>query len=176
MATAVIKQKTTELWEDTLSHSITSAEELPQIQGYSKSDINIVIKKYPMLINQYYFNVIKNNSGLLKQAIPDIKEISDLKGHLDPLNEENLSPVPGLTHKYPDRVLFLISSRCAMYCRFCNRKRKVGNPSMVTEESIEEGLKYIKATKAIKDVLLSGGDPLLLSDGNLENILSQINI
>ncbi|MGD9159293.1 MAG: hypothetical protein PVG39_12850, partial [Desulfobacteraceae bacterium] len=104
MEIAVIKQKTTELWEDILAKSITSAEELPHIQDYNNSDIDDVIKKYPMFINPYYFNIIKSNTGLLKQAIPDIREISDPRGHLDPLNEENLSPVPGLTHKYPDRV------------------------------------------------------------------------
>ena len=167
-------KKTTELWEDLLNQGIACADELTQISGYNRSDIDIVAGKYPMFINPYYFNVIKNNRSLLKQAIPDIREISDQRGYLDPLDEENLSPVPGLTHKYPDRVLFLISGRCAMYCRFCNRKRKVGNPSMATEESIEEGLKYIKATKAVKDVLLSGGDPLLLSDERLNYILSRL--
>ena len=166
--------KKTELWENILSQGILSAEGLPHIPGYSKEDIDIVIKKYPMFINPYYFNIIKNNMRLLKQAIPDIREITDKRGYPDPLNEEDLSPVPGLTHKYPDRVLFLVSGKCAMYCRFCNRKRKVGKPSMVTEESIKKGLEYIAGTKAIKDVLLSGGDPLLLSDERLDSILSKI--
>ena len=166
--------KTTELWEDILSRSIVTADELPQGSGYNRTDIAVVTKKYPMFINPYYFNVIRSNPGLLKQAVPDIRELTDPRGYLDPLNEEKFSPVPGLTHKYPGRVLFLISSKCAMYCRFCNRKRKVGNPSMVTEKSIKEGLKYIEETKAIKDVLLSGGDPLLLPDEKLDNILSRI--
>lgn len=168
------KQKKTESWEDIYYHSISSAEKLSHIQGINKADIETVIKKYPMLINSYYLNVIKSDKNLLKQAIPDIREITDKRGWPDPLNEENLSPVPGLTHKYPDRVLFLISSKCAMYCRFCNRKRKVGNPSMVTEKSIEEGLAYIKATKTIHDVLLSGGDPFLLSDEKIDRILSRL--
>ena len=174
MKISIIKRKTTELWEDILSQSITEADELPIIPEFNRKDINLVTEKYPMFINPYYFNIIKSNPGLLKQAIPDIREISDQKGYLDPLDEENLSPVTGLTHKYPDRILFLISSQCAMYCRFCNRKRKVGNPSMVTEESIEKGLQYIITTKTVKDVLLSGGDPLLLSDERLDNILSRI--
>lgn len=176
MELVVIKPNIEESWKDILRQSITSSEGLPQISGYDKSDIDTVTKKYPLFINPYYLNVIKSSPCLLKQAIPDIKEISDIRGYSDPLNEEALSPVPGLTHKYPDRVLFLISSQCAMYCRFCNRKRKVGNPSMVTAESIEEGLRYIKATKTIKDVLLSGGDPLLLSDERLDYILSRINV
>ncbi len=168
------KQNTHESWGDILLQGITKSEVLPQIQGYSKSDIDVIIKKYPMFINPYFLNVIKSDERLLKQAVPDIREISDSRGYIDPLNEENLSPVTGITHKYPDRVLFLISSRCAMYCRFCNRKRKVGHPDMVTKESIEEGIRYIRATKSIKDVLLSGGDPLLLSDEALDNILSRV--
>ncbi|MBN2420019.1 MAG: KamA family radical SAM protein [Deltaproteobacteria bacterium] len=127
-----------------------------------------------MYINPYYFNVIRSHPGLLKQAVPDIRELTDQGGYVDPLNEESLSPVQGLTYKYPDRVLFLVSGQCAMYCRFCNRKRKIGKPSMVSEKTIEEGLKYIEKTKAIKDVLLSGGDPLLLSDARLDYILSRI--
>jgi lysine 2,3-aminomutase len=166
--------KAPELWEDILSHGIETSNELPKIQGFNSRDIDLVSKTYPMFINPYYFNLVKSDIHLLKQAIPDIREIECHKGHTDPLDEENLSPVPGLTHKYPDRVLFLISGRCAMYCRFCNRKRKVGNPSMVTDESISEGLRYIRATKTIRDVLLSGGDPLLLSDQRLESIISKL--
>ncbi len=144
------------------------------MEGFKRSDIDQVIMKYPMFINPYYLNLLRSDTRLMKQAIPDIREIESQKGYIDPLDEENLSPVPGLTHKYPDRVLFLISGRCAMYCRFCNRKRKVGHPSMVTEESINEGLRYIAKTKTIRDVLLSGGDPLLLSDERLDSILSKV--
>ncbi len=162
------------LWEDLLAKSIQRSDELPNMEGFNLSDIDQVTKTYPMLINPYYFNLIRSDSRLMKQAIPDIREIKSNKGYIDPLDEENLSPVPGLTHKYPDRVLFLISGRCAMYCRFCNRKRKVGHSSMVTEESIKEGLSYIAKTKTIRDVLLSGGDPLLLSDERLDSILSKV--
>jgi lysine 2,3-aminomutase len=168
------RKKAPELWEDILCHGIVNSDTLPEIQGFNRKDIDLVSKTYPMFINPYYFNVIKSSIRLLKQAIPDKREVECNKGHADPLDEENLSPVPGLTHKYPDRVLFLVSGRCAMYCRFCNRKRKVGLPSMVTDESIREGLRYIRATKTIRDVLLSGGDPLLLSDERLENILSEL--
>jgi lysine 2,3-aminomutase len=168
------RYKSSGQWEDILCDSIKKSDELPDIQGFNSLDIDLVTKTYPMFINPYYFNVIKSDIRLLKQAIPDIREIECNQGYTDPLNEENLSPVPGLTHKYPDRVLFLVSGKCAMYCRFCNRKRKVGKPSMVTEESIKEGLNYIRATKTVRDVLLSGGDPLLLSDEKLEGILSKL--
>lgn len=162
------------LWEDILDQGIQKSDELQEINGVKSLDIDLVTKTYPMFINPYYYNLIRSNTCLLKQAIPDIREVECDKGHTDPLDEENLSPVPGLTHKYPDRVLFLVSGKCAMYCRFCNRKRKVGKPSMVTEESIKEGLSYIRTTKTVRDVLLSGGDPLLLSDERLERILLKL--
>jgi lysine 2,3-aminomutase len=134
-----------------------------------------VVSRYPMLINPYYLGLIKEGGdSLFRQAVPDIREIEDARGYEDPLNEEDLSPVPGLTHKYPDRVLFLVSNRCAMVCRFCNRKRKVGRSAMVTGETIREGISYIRHTPSVRDVLLSGGDPLLLSDRKLFSILSEI--
>ena len=128
-----------------------------------------------MCINPYYLSLIRHKGdGIYKQAVPDLREITEQEGFDDPLEEETLSPVPGLTHKYPDRVLFLVSSRCAMYCRFCNRKRKVGRASMVTRESIREGLSYIRSARKVRDVLLSGGDPLLLQDGELLHILTEL--
>jgi lysine 2,3-aminomutase len=145
---------------------------LPDVdhQGLAK-----VIRRYPMAINPYYLGLITGpTDGLFEQAVPDAREMTYRAGLADPLDEERLSPVPGLTHKYPDRVLFLISSRCALYCRFCNRKRKVGRASMVTDETIREGLAYIRHTPKIRDVLLSGGDPLLLEDQKLYDILSQL--
>ena len=128
-----------------------------------------------MLINPYYLSLIKHKGdAIYRQCIPDIREITDERGLEDPLHEEALSPVPGLTHRYPDRVLLLISARCAMYCRFCNRKRKVGRPSMVTKESVREGLAYIRSHHEIRDVLLSGGDPLLLGNRDLYLILKEL--
>jgi len=171
---AAIKQPL-ESWEQILSASITDADDLSAHFHIDKAQVEKVISRYPMTINPYYLGLIKDGGdSLYRQAVPDVQEIEDQRGYEDPLNEENLSPVPGLTHKYPDRVLFLVSSQCAMVCRFCNRKRKVGRPSMVTGESIREGISYIRNTKSVRDVLLSGGDPLLLSDRELFRILSEI--
>ena len=90
----------------------------------------------------------------------------------DPLEEENLSPVPNLVHRYPDRALFLVTNQCAMYCRFCTRKRKVGTERMhISKETIQAGYDYLRKTPEIKDVLISGGDPLLLDDEVLEELL-----
>jgi lysine 2,3-aminomutase len=82
--------------------------------------------------------------------------------------------VPGLTHRYPDKVLFLVSNHCAMYCRHCMRKRKVGRPGVVTATTIDQGIGYIASNPAIKDVLLSGGDPLMLENEAIESLLSRL--
>ena len=162
-------------WKQILSQSITTPQALSAYFKIDEADLETVIAQYPMRINPYYLSLIqKKGDAIYRQCIPDIREITDKKGFQDPLNEEGLSPVFGLTHRYPDRVLFLISARCAMYCRFCNRKRKVGSPSMVTRESIREGLSYIRTHEEIRDVLLSGGDPLLLEDRELHAILSEL--
>ncbi len=165
-----------ESWQGLLRQSVTTFEGLARhLPDVDRPGLAKVIRRYPMAINPYYLRLITGpGDGLYEQAVPDVREITANAGSADPLDEERLSPVPGLTHKYPNRVLFLISSRCAMYCRFCNRKRKVGRASMVTEKTIREGLAYIRHTPAIRDVLLSGGDPLLLEDQKLGDILSQL--
>jgi lysine 2,3-aminomutase len=175
LLTAIPYEEATEPWKRMLSNSITTAKELGELFGTEEEEIQRVLARYPMAINAYYLGLIRNKGdGLYMQAVPDIREITEEEGLIDPLNEEGFSPVPGLTHKYPDRVLFLVSGCCAMYCRFCNRKRKVGKPSMVTPETIAEGITYIKGNKKIRDVLLSGGDPLLLSDRDLYVLLSKL--
>ncbi len=145
----------------------------------SKKTINVITevhRRYPMRISGYYFSLLQQSGdALAKQVIPDIRELSDPEGLEDPLDEENLSPVPNLVHKYPDSALFLVSSECAMYCRFCTRKRKVGTAAMqITDETIAQGIAYLQNTPAIKDVLISGGDPFMLSDNRLEKILHAV--
>ena len=158
-----------------LLSGITDPEQLSLFFDIDVSETRRVIASYPMLINSYYLGLIKDKGDVIyRQAVPDIAEVTQDGGTPDPLNEEKLSPVPGLTHKYPDRVLFLISGRCPMYCRFCNRKRKVGSSDMITDESIREGIRYIRSDKKIRDVLLSGGDPLLLPDFELFRILTEV--
>ena len=175
MVTAFPYEEPVEPWERMLSKSITTPEELSALFGTKEEEIQRVVARYPMAINTYYLGLIrKNGEGIYRQAVPDIREITGEEGLEDPLNEDALSPVPGLTHKYPDRVLFLVSGQCAMYCRFCNRKRKVGKGSMVNRETIREGISYIRGNKKIRDVLLSGGDPLLLPDRKLFALLSAL--
>jgi len=156
--------------------SVTSAEELAAHLPVSCREIRQVCRTYPMRINPYYLDLAKKaGPPLLAQAVPDIRELHDPRGLVDPLAEESLSPVPNLVHKYPDRVLFLVCGECAMYCRFCTRKRKVGRPEMgISDLDIEQGLDYLRKTPSIREVLLSGGDPLLLSDQRLDSILSAL--
>lgn len=162
-------------WQKILKESVIRVEDLP---GHllPAEDLREVISRYPMRVNRYYLELIeKIGDPLWLQAIPSPEEVEDRVCLEDPLEEENLSPVPNLVHKYPDRVLFLVNSRCAMYCRFCTRKRKVGSRTMsVTAETVEAGLDYIRRSPEIRDVLVSGGDPLLLPDEKLEYILARL--
>lgn len=129
-----------------------------------------------MRINPYYLDLIKKaGEPIFLQAVPDVQELHESACIEDPLGEENLSPVANIVHKYPDRVLFLVSSRCSMYCRFCTRKRKVGKSNMViTPDTVASGLDYIAKTPKIREVLLSGGDPLLLEDEQLDRLLAEL--
>jgi len=139
-----------------------------------------VLEKFPLSITPYYFSLINfadyRNDPIFIQAFPSPRELNisryDLK---DPLLEEKDSPTPLITHRYPDRVLFLVSNMCAMYCRHCTRKRRVGDRDSIPDrDEIREGLEYIRATPAVRDVLLSGGDPFLLDDDYLDWILTEL--
>jgi len=152
---------------------ISTPEQLARCLNLPLAPLQAVHAVYPLRISTYYLELIKQHGlPLWKQAVPDLQELTDSVGLTDPLDEENLSPVPFLVHKYPDRALFLVCSECAMYCRFCTRKRKVGKAEMrITDATIAAGLEYLAKTPAITDVLVSGGDPLMLSDQRLESIL-----
>jgi lysine 2,3-aminomutase len=172
-------------WKWQVSHSIRSVEAVEQILGitFSKEEkkrIAQTIERFPMAITPYYLSLVDaqdyENDPVFKQAFPDERELYHANCDMpDPLAEEEDSPVPGITHRYPDRVLFHISNVCAMYCRHCTRKRKVGDiDSIPTKEQLQQGIDYIKATPAVRDVLLSGGDPLMLSDELLDWILTEL--
>jgi len=163
-------------WQKILQDSITTPTELVRELGGDAQSIAQVASQYPLRINPYYLELIKKAGlPLYRQAVPDLQELDDRRGMVDPLDEENLSPVPNLVHKYPDRALLLVSRECAMYCRFCTRKRKVGTREMVcTPETINAGLDYLRKTPAIKEVLISGGDPLLLADQKIDHLLAEL--
>ncbi len=162
-------------WQKIMRRSVQSAKDLPDTLPFSRANIERVIQQYPMRLNPYFLDVaLASGPALLRQIMPDIQEIEDPHGLDDPLAEDAHMPVPHLTHRYPDRVLFCISSQCAVNCRFCTRKRKTGKWPSVEDQHLLEGIAYIRAHKEVTDVLLSGGDPLLLSDDKLAWILAMI--
>lgn len=162
-------------WKELLSSSITTADGLIRYLPIDREKVKKVISRYPMRINSYYLSLIRHEGDpLWKQAVPDISEIEDTWGENDPLTEEAQSPVPNLIHRYPDRAVFLISSDCAMFCRYCMRKRNVGHRFVINEHGIEAGIRYIRDHSHIRDMIFSGGDPLLISDDRLKEILTQV--
>jgi lysine 2,3-aminomutase len=165
-----------ETWQKLLQASITRPGDLTRRFGVDPRPLEEVAQRYPMRVNPYYLGLIREvGDPIWRQAVPAEEELQDSVCCADPLDEENQSPVPNLVHRYPDRALFLVCSECAMYCRFCTRKRKVGGDSMVVNrQTIEAGLEYLRSQPQIRDVILSGGDPLLLADENLDWILREL--
>jgi len=165
-------------WREQLKNAIKSPMELKARLGIQLDDaaLSKVSSVYPMKITPYYASLIKfEKDPIWLQCVPDRLELDDPVGVEDPLHEEVASPVPNLTHRYPDRVLLLVSNRCAMYCRFCTRKRRVGHPTRaITRKQVLDAIEYIRNHTEVRDVILSGGDPLLLEDDHLEFILAQI--
>lgn len=172
-------------WKWQLKHSIKDLDTFEQLLGIKfgaeeKKELKDVLSKFPLSVSPYYVSLINpedyQNDPIFKQAFPSSKElIVNEYDMADPLSEDKDSPVPGLTHRYPDRVLFTISNMCSMYCRHCTRKRKVGDVDYIPNRGmIKTGINYIKKRPEIRDVLLSGGDPLLLSDEYLDWILSEL--
>ncbi|MBN2375640.1 MAG: lysine 2,3-aminomutase [Sedimentisphaerales bacterium] len=144
-------------------------------KGFEKAS-----RKFPVSITPYYLSLIDTenieNDPVFRQSFPSSLELSISKNDMpDPLHEDKDSPIPGITHRYPDRVLFLVSNMCSMYCRHCTRKRQVGDvDSIPGRDQISKGIEYIRKTPVVRDVLLSGGDPFLLSDERLDWILSEL--
>ncbi|MBG30675.1 MAG: lysine 2,3-aminomutase [Opitutae bacterium] len=135
--------------------------------------------KLALAITPFFFNLIDRDDPdcpIRKQIIPRVDEMTvSPDERLDPVGEDENSPTPGIVHRYPDRVLFLVTDRCASYCRYCTRSRMVSNAQDYNfHPAFEQGLQYIAEHKEVRDVLLSGGDPLLLSDRKLDYLLSRL--
>ncbi len=182
------KEDALEKWRDykwQLANSIKTVDSFQRLTGidFSKAqikEINKTLSKFPLSITPYYVSLINRkdykDDPIFKQSFPSSSELivgrHDMK---DPLSEEKDSPVSGITHRYPDRVLFEISNTCSMYCRHCTRKRKVGDSEFIpSKKKLLKGINYIKKTPKVRDVLLSGGDPLMLSDDYLDWVLKSI--
>ncbi|MGM0608997.1 MAG: lysine 2,3-aminomutase [Candidatus Muiribacteriota bacterium] len=159
---------------------ISTLEEVIEIDKEEKNNLEKCLQKFRMAITPYYAALMDKKYKLCSvrlQAVPGIKELNDDISDLDdPLHEDVDSPVPGLTHRYPDRVLLLVTNICSMNCRHCTRRRLVGfEDKHLSRKNIDMAIDYIKRNKEIRDVLLSGGDPFTLDEESLEYILDKIS-
>ena len=172
-------------WRWQLRHAIKSFDKFEELLGIQfesseKEELRKTFNKFPLSITPYYLSLINKhnfrNDPVFKQSFGGVQELNTIASeHEDPLSEEHDSPVKGITHRYPDRVLFHVSNICAMYCRHCTRKRKVGDIDYVpSKEQLKMGIDYIANTPQVRDVLLSGGDPFMLPDDKLDWLLSEI--
>lgn len=169
-------------WTWQLKNRLTSVAQLEQFMTLTpeeKAGCYFADHKLSLAITPYFFNLIDRddpNCPIRKQVIPRAGEMQlSAEERLDSLGEDEHSPVPGIVHRYPDRVLFLVTDRCASYCRYCTRSRLVSNAQDYNfHPEYEQGLRYIEAHPEVRDVLLSGGDPLLLSDRKLEHLISRL--
>ena len=145
-----------------------------KIIAWLPDNMNLVSARNPVRLTDYYAGLIRRpHDAIWKQCMPDARELEDHSQCPDPLDEKSLSPAPGLIHRYPDRVVLLVSNRCPVYCRFCMRKRLVGSgDAPMREDELRNALNYIAAQPSIRDVILSGGDPLMLDDESLSKILT----
>jgi lysine 2,3-aminomutase len=170
-------------WRWQLKNRITSLEQLqrlmPTLSPEEHAGTLLANSKLALAITPYFFNLINpadENCPIRWQVIPRIEETNTASWEMsDPCGEDAHSPVPGLVHRYPDRVLFLVTDRCASYCRYCTRSRLVSNASGYDfHPEFEKQIDYVRRNSTVRDVLLSGGDPLLLSDDKLEYLLGRL--
>ena len=169
-------------WRWQLRHRITTLEELAQVIPLTAGEeegVTQCLTRLRMAITPYYASLIDVDDPacpIRRQAIPTMQELSISSCDMaDPLHEEEDSPVPGLTHRYPDRVLLLVTDQCSMYCRHCTRRRMAGQQDApLPHRHFMQAVEYIRRTPVIRDVLISGGDPLTLDTERLEIILREL--
>ncbi len=177
---------TSEEWKDwhwQLRNRISTFEELRKYIELTPEEEAVAQSQafsFRMAITPYYLSLIDQsnpNDPVRLQAIPRILESNiSLSDMADPLHEDADAPVPGMTHRYPDRVLLLLTDQCAMYCRHCTRRRKAGeHDAPMPQENVDKAIEYIKSHKEIRDVILSGGDPLTLSDQRIDEVLHRLS-
>ena len=170
-------------WHWQLKNRVTTLEQLqrlmPTLTPEEVAGTRLANHKLALAITPYFFNLIDpadENCPIRRQVVPRVEETQTASWEMsDPCGEDSHSPVPGLVHRYPDRVLFLVTDRCAAYCRYCTRSRLVSNASGYDfHPAFDEQIGYIRNHPEIRDVLLSGGDPLLFSDEKLEYLLNRL--
>ena len=146
------------------------SQHLPEIDRLKQAAENFEFRISPAMVDL----IREPGDPIWRQYVPSVQELEVADGIVDSLAEDAHSPVPNLTHRYPDRALFLVSPVCASYCRFCTRRRKVGDPEKIPLSQLESAFRYLEEHSEIRDVIMSGGDPLLLSDRRLDEILSRL--
>ncbi len=146
------------------------SENFPELDRLRQAADNFEFRISPAMVD-----IIKSpDDPIWRQYVPTVEELDVVDGIVDSLSEDADSPVPNITHRYPDRALFLVSPVCASYCRFCTRRRKVGDPEKIPMSQFESAFRYLEEHSEIRDVIMSGGDPLLLNDRRLEVILTRL--
>jgi len=169
-------------WRWQLRHRVTDPEELERILSLDPAEtrgVKAVLGRFRMAITPYYLSLIDPadpSDPVRAQAVPSPLELRVQPADMaDPLHEDADSPVPLITHRYPDRVLFLVTDQCTMYCRHCTRRRLAGqHDHAAPKEKITGAIEYIRAHPEVRDVLISGGDPLTLGTHVLEGILAEV--
>lgn len=165
-------------WEWQMANRISSADILSRIINIDKDEIDNVAKVYAWAVSPYYASLMDEDDAscpIRRIAIPSISELYDSEGDMDPMQEELTNPAGTITRRYPDRLIINVTSECGSYCRFCQRRRHIGcRFGMAPVYEIKESINYIKENPEIRDVLVTGGDPLTLKDQDLEWILSSL--
>jgi len=165
-------------WQKILHESIDSLDKLATKFGTDAIDVDGLkpaFDNFQMRITPAALAQIKEvGDPMWNQYVPTVQELDIVDGVIDSLDEDGDSPVPNITHRYPDRALFLVSPVCASYCRFCTRRRKVGDPEKIPLNQYDSAFEYLAAHPEIRDVILSGGDPMMLSDRRLEYIFQRL--
>lgn len=166
-------------WQGILKdRSVATLDALAARFGSDVIDVNALspaFDAFQMRITPAALEHIKAvGDAMWQQYVPTVQELEIVDGIVDSLDEDADSPVPNITHRYPDRALFLVSPVCASYCRFCTRRRKVGDPEKIPLNQYDSALAYLRSHPEIRDVILSGGDPMMLSDRRLEYLFQKL--
>ena len=170
-------------WRWQLKNRVTNLEQLeakiPNLTDEERAGVELANRKLAMAITPYFFNLIDPDDPdcpIRQQVIPKIEETKTADWEMsDPVGEDKTSPVKGIIHRYPDRILFLVTDRCAAYCRYCTRSRLVSNATGYDfRPEFEQQIEYVRSHPEVRDVLISGGDPLLLSNSKIDYLLTQL--
>lgn len=168
-------------WRWQLRHRITTVEVLKELIPLTPEEmeaIQAVQKVYRWAVSPYYLSLMGDdpNCPIRRQALPSRMELEDKLGIPDPMAEELTSPAPCITRRYPDRLIINVTNQCAMYCRHCQRRHNIGEVDTTrSRKELEQALDYIRANPEIRDVLITGGDALMLSDQMLDWLLTELD-